>query len=193
MKSLSAFLSVVLLFAISLPSRSQSLKPSPSPVNPQLTSLIARLSGKWSVHEEYQPLFLTPQGGEGTGETTFRPGPGGFTLIEEYHSQTPAGELFGTGLIWWDANKHIQHLWCINVYPDGCEMFPPPPQPGPQWDGKQLVIRLETQDHGRPLIWRETIGDITDKSFTQTVDIGPTDSLQKRWFTSHATRRPSHP
>jgi hypothetical protein len=154
----------------------------------QIVELTKALEGRWHTHEEYAPLFLTPKGGKGVGETTFRKGPGGFTLIEEYHSTTPAGELFGSGILWWDASKGLQHLWCINVYPSGCQMFPPPPQAGPQWDGKRLFIHLESEEQGKKMVWEEAIQDITAKSFIQTVDLGEAGGHLNRWFTTHAER-----
>jgi len=155
---------------------------------PEIRSLIKAFAGKWSTQEKYEPVFLTPNGGTGRGETIFRPGPGGFTLEEEYRAQTPAGPLFGLGVIWYDSAKGLQHLWCINIYPDGCEMFPPPPQPGPQWDGKKLVLHVETDQGGKKMIFHEVIRDITPTSYTQTGDVGESGAPLKRWFTIHATR-----
>jgi hypothetical protein len=160
--------------------------PQPAPAILTLTKLLA---GRWTTQEKYEPMFLTPAGGVGAGEEVFRAGPGGFTLLEDYHTKTPAGELFGTGIVWWDQARGLQHLWCINVYPDGCEMFPPPPQPGPQWDGKQLVIHLEEEQEGKKIVWKEVISDITANSFTQTADIGDSDAHLARWFTIHAVRK----
>jgi hypothetical protein len=153
-----------------------------------MQTLTKALAGRWSTHEKYEANELTPNGGEGHGETTFRRGPGGFTLEEEYRSQTPAGELFGFGVIWWDATKDLQHLWCINLNPTGCEMFPGPPQPGPTWGGKQLVLHVESERDGKRVVFHEVISDITPTSFTQTADIGESGSPLKRWFTIHATK-----
>jgi hypothetical protein len=154
----------------------------------EIQTLTKALAGRWSTYEKYEANELTPNGGEGHGETTFRPGPGGFTLEEEYRSQTPAGELLGFGVIWWDATKGLQHLWCINLNPTGCEMFPGPPQPGPAWDGKQLVLHVESERDGKRVVFHEMISDITPTSFTQTADIGESGTPLKRWFTIHATR-----
>jgi hypothetical protein len=167
---------------------------APKPA-PEIQSLTKALAGRWITQEKYEPIFMTPTGGAGHGEQVFRPGPGGFVLTEEYHSKTPAGELFGFGVIWWDQSKGLQHLWCINVYPTGCELFPPPPQPGPQWDGKQLVLHLEGDQDGKKLVWQEVISDITPNSFTQSADISDSGGPLKRWFTTHAVRAtvPTHP
>jgi hypothetical protein len=154
----------------------------------KLQSLIKALAGRWSTQEKYEPGFLTPDGGTGRGETVFRAGPGGFTLVEEYRAETPAGKLFGLGVIWFDAARGLQHIWCINVYPDGCEMFPPPPQPGPQWDGKTLVLHFESEQGGKKLVFHEVFSDITHYSLTQTVTIGDGEAPPKLWLTIHSTR-----
>ncbi|HUJ30322.1 MAG TPA: hypothetical protein VLY23_03520 [Candidatus Acidoferrum sp.] len=171
------------------PARQTGNAGAPQPAA-DIQALVKALAGRWTSHEKYEPLFMTPNGGVGTGEQVFRAGPGGFTLLEDYHSKTPAGELFGTGIVWWDQPKgQLQHLWCINVYPDGCEMFPPPPQPGPQWDGKKLVIHIESEQDGKKMVWLEILSDITANSFTQTADIGEDGGPLRRWFTTHAVRQ----
>ena len=171
-------------------SRESATAPQPAP---EIRSLIRAFAGKWSTSEKYEPLFLTPHGGAGRGQTIFRPGPGGFTLEEEYRTQTPAGPLYGFGLIWYDSTKkELQHIWCINIYPDGCKMFPPPSQAGPHWDGKKLVLHVESDQGGKKMIFHEEISEIASNSYTQTADIGAPGEPLKRWFTIHATRVP-HP
>lgn len=160
-------------------------QPGPAP---DIVTLAKALSGRWLTHETYEKMYLTPNGGTGAGTEVFRAGPGGFTLLEDYHSKTPGGELFGTGIVWWDQARGLQHIWCINVYPDGCEMFPPPPQPGPKWDGKKLVIEFEQEQQGSRFLWREIISEITPNTFTQTVDIGNPGSSPRRWLTSRVKR-----
>jgi len=154
-----------------------------------IQSLARALMGRWSTREKYERMFLTPDGGMGNGEQVFRPGPGGFTLLEDYHSKTPAGELVGFGLLWWDQTKGLQHMWCINIYPTGCEMFPPAPQPGPRWDGKRLVIHIDGEEVGNTkVVWEEIFSDITPQSFVQTVDVGEPGGPLKRWLTIHSTK-----
>jgi hypothetical protein len=191
------FLKTLLFLALALAKPVQTASPkqsAPAPSStpqppPQIQSLTKSFAGKWTTQEKYEPLFLTPKGGTGRGQTIFRPGPGGFTLEEEYRTQTPAGPLYGFGLIWYDSTRNsLQHIWCINIYPDGCEMFPPPPQPGPQWDGKKLVLHVESDQGGKKMIFHEEISDITPNSYTQTADIGEPGQPLKRWFTIHATR-----
>lgn len=161
---------------------------APQPA-PTIQSLAKALTGKWVTREKYERIFLTPDGGVGNGEQVFRPGPGGFTLLEDYHSKTPAGELVGFGLLWWDQTKGLQHMWCINIYPTGCEMFPPAPQAGPKWDGKRLVIHIDGEEVGNTkVVWEEILSDIKPRSFVQTVDVAESGGPLKRWLTIHSTK-----
>jgi hypothetical protein len=168
------------------PSQTTGMKP-PQPAD-AIQTLTNALAGTWTTSEKYEPVGPTPHGGMGKGEAVWRPGPGGFTLLEEYHAQTPIGELFGFGIVWWDSTRELQHLWCINVNPTGCEMFPGPPLPGPKWDGKQLLIDTEVVLGGKKFSWREVIGDITPTSYAVTVDIGDSRAALTRWLTSRATK-----
>ena len=183
-------ISIITICVASAQSNKAASSPPPIPSQPadEIRSLTKALAGTWSTTEKYEPLFLTPNGGTGAGEQVFRAGPGGFTLLENYHTKTTAGELFGFGLLWWDQGKGLQHMWCINVYPTGCEMFPPPPQAGPKWDGKQLVIYIEQEQQGQKMIWHEVITDISPNAYTQFIDIGDAPDHMQRWLTMHAKR-----
>jgi hypothetical protein len=66
-------------------------------------------------------------------------------------------------------------------------MFPSPPQPGPKWDGKRLVIHIDGEGPDK-VVWQEIISDIGPRSFTQTVDIGQSHGPLKRWLTIHSTK-----
>lgn len=170
----------------SSPSQTAGMQ-APQPAQ-TIQTLSKALTGTWTTSEKYEAVGPTPNGGMGKGEAVWRPGPGGFTLLEEYHSQTALGELIGFGILWWDSARELQHLWCINVNPGGCEMFPGPPLPGPKWDGSQLVIDTEVVLGGRKFAWHEVISDITPSSYSLTVDIGESRAALTRWLTSRATR-----
>lgn len=169
------------------PASSQTATSVPAP-SQEVQALTKALAGQWKTREKYEATGPTPQGGVGEGDLIWRSGPGGFTLLEEYRAKTPIGELFGFGLVWWDHVRGLQHMWCINVNPGGCEMFPPPPRPGPKWDGKHLLLDTEVELAGRKYVWHEVISVTSVTSFAQTVDIGETGGAMKRWMTSDATR-----
>ena len=162
-------------------SAQQSSTPQPPP---EMQKLVNALSGTWSIHEKYEPDEWTPNGGAGQGTEVWHPGPGGFTLIEEYHSKGSAGETFGLSLTWWDARaQRYQSLWCANSNPEGCQTgF------ALNWQGDQIVVTSEFERGGKKFTWREVVSDITPTSFTQTADIGEVGEPLKRWLTIHATK-----
>ena len=66
--------------------------------------------------------------------------------------------------------------------------FRPPPQPGPQWDGKTLVLHLESEQGGKELVFHEVFSNIKANSFTQTATVGEGGAAPKLWLTIHSTR-----
>jgi len=54
--------------------------------HPGIDKLIRSLSGSWSLSLRFAPSGKMPKGGSGSGEETFHAGPGGLSVIEEYHS-----------------------------------------------------------------------------------------------------------
>ena len=53
---------------------------------PEIEKLVKAFSGTWSIVIKIEPNERLPKGGGGHGEETWRPGPAGLSLIEEYHS-----------------------------------------------------------------------------------------------------------
>ena len=52
----------------------------------QMQSLIAALSGRWTVTGEFENGPETPNGGAISGEEVWRSGPGGYTFMQEGES-----------------------------------------------------------------------------------------------------------
>lgn len=154
-----------------------------------IKTLSAALTGRWTTREKYErfePWGVAELASE--GEIVWRPGPGGLTLLEEYRTTTPIGELIGFGIIWWDQKRQLQHLFCANVEPAGCALFPPPPLPSPTWNGKELVLVNEMAIAGKTYAWREVTTITGPTTFTQTIDIGESRSRMTRWLTSQAAK-----
>jgi hypothetical protein len=154
--------------------------------SPKIQSLIKALSGKWSVSVKFEPNSV-----DGTGEETWRAGPGGFTFLEEEHLPTPKGEVFLLGIIWWDGKtKSLQGMECNNQLPYTCDLKGALKDITMKWDEKQFTIdELETSDDGKKtMMWHEVWSDITPTSFTQTGDVGDPGGPFKRFLTIHGTR-----
>jgi hypothetical protein len=57
------------------------------------------------------------------------------------------------------------------------------------WDGSRLLIEeIEHQRDGSVLLFRESYGEITPRSYVQLGEIGPRGGPFRRFFTVHATR-----
>ena len=186
--ALTAALSTVLLPVTAAHARQAQPEFQSSPPAEAIATLTAALAGHWKTREKYERLeSLGTPAIESEGEYVWRPGPAGLTLIEEYRAKTPIGDLIGFGVIWWDQAKQLQSLWCANIDPSGCVMFPRPPF-RPTWDGKQLVLDNEVDIAGKTYAWREVIAITSPTVFTVTIDIGESRDRMKRWLTSQATK-----
>lgn len=175
----------VLCFAIG--SYSQQQQPpvtSPRPAA-EIRSLTKALQGTWRITEQFEPNEWTPHGGNGYGDQRWRHGPGGLTLIEELHDRGAAGETFGLALIWFDREKGLQGIWCENSNPNGCDRKNALKS---SWNGRQLMVDLEFERDGKPIVLHEVFSEITPSSFVQTVDIGEKGRPLKRWVTARATK-----
>lgn len=70
---------------------------------PEMQRLVNSLSGTWSISEQYEPSERMPNGGVGEGEEVWRSGPGGLSLIEEYHSKNAFGKISGRTVTSWNG------------------------------------------------------------------------------------------
>src|SRR6266487_5372372 len=57
--------------------------------------------GEWDYTETY------PNGAKNTGVYTSKPGPGGNSLINTFHSQGPVGDFEGLLVMTWDAKEKM--------------------------------------------------------------------------------------
>jgi len=188
----SALISLGLLtvYGVSIPTaKAQSLTSAPQP-SPEIASLTKALTGEWSLSVTFEPSTLAPNGLVNTGEESWHPGPGGFTLLEEEHLRMPEGEVFLLGIVWWNtATKSLHGMECQSLLPYTCDVKGAQTDITMNWDGKQLIIdEMETSKSGKKSVWHEVWSDITPNSFSQTGEYGDPVGPRKRLFTIHATR-----
>jgi hypothetical protein len=118
----------------------QSLTSGPQP-SPEIESLTKALAGEWSLSVKFEPSASAPKGSTNAGEETWRPGPGGFTLLEEEHLPMPEADAFLLGIIWWNTTtKSLQGMECQNLLPYTCDVKGAQNDITMNWDGKQFVI-----------------------------------------------------
>lgn len=189
-KAVVTLLCVLTVKGISLSvAEAQSLTSAPQP-SAEIQSLTKALTGEWSLSVTFEPSTSAPSGVTKTGEETWRPGPGGFTLLEEEHLRMPDGDLFLLGVVWWNsATKSLHGMECQNLLPYTCDVKGAQNDITMNWDGQQFVIdEMETSKSGKKSVWHEVWSDITPNSFTQTGEYGDPGGPRKRLFTIHATK-----
>jgi len=174
---------------ISIAAKAQSLTSAPHP-SAEIGSLTNALTGQWSLSVKFEPSPSAPNGLSNAGEETWRPGPGGFTLLEEEHLRMPEAEVLLLGIVWWNTEtKSFHGMECQNLLPYTCDVKGAQNDITMNWDGKQFIIdEVETSTSGKKSIWHEVWSDITPNSFTQTGEYGEPGGPRKRLFTIHAAR-----
>jgi len=183
-----SLLTVWTIFIIGESAYGQSLTAAPQPSS-ELQSLTKALSGEWSLNVKFEPDATMPNGLANTGEETWRPGPGGFTLLEEEHLRMPEGDVFLLGIVWWNTStKSLHGMECQNLLPYTCDVKGAQNDITMNWDGKQFAIDEMETSSGKKSTWHEVWSEITPNSFTQTGEYGDPGGPRKRLFTIHATR-----
>jgi len=167
----------------------QSLTSAPQP-SVEIQSLTKALAGEWSLSVKFEPNASATNGLANNGKEIWRPGPGGFTLLEEEHLRTPESDLFLLGIVWWNSStKDLHGMECQNLLPYTCDVKGAQNDITMSWDGKQFVIdEVETTASGKKSQWHEVWSDITPTSFVQTGEYGDPSAPRKRLFTIHATK-----
>jgi hypothetical protein len=137
---------------------------------PQMQKLIQALAGDWSTDDIYEPSDLLPKGGGGHSRESYRLGPLGLSLIEEYHSESDVGTSWGIGIIWWDSKAHgFQFLWCDSyALNQACLVS----SKASNWHGNEYVQTAEHKVSGKRVFEKEVWSDFTPNSFTQTLYFG---------------------
>jgi len=173
------------VFVLSGPAAAAGATP-PQP-GPEMVRLTKALAGTWSITFRREPSVQAPKGEIAKGEEVWRPGPGGFSLIEDYRSSGELGKHRGLEVAWWDeAARMYQVLWCDNAGPPACLMI----KHGMNWEGDDLVARNEWREDGKTFVSKEVFSDITPRSFKQIVYEGESGG-ESKFFTILALKAKS--
>jgi hypothetical protein len=147
------------------PAAGATQTPAPKP-GAQIEKLLRAFQGTWAVNEKIAPDLSTPKGATGEGSIVWRPGPGRFSVVEDYRSKQGAREVTGLAVFWWDeSGGGYRTIWCDSTNPGGCIAF----KNVARWDGAQLVLVEDYEINGKRFTFKEVFGDITSGSFTQTL------------------------
>jgi len=168
---------------------------SPGPAKAAATeegfkSLVAALSGSWTLAIRYQPKQEGEAATQSTGTARWYTSVGGQLLLEDEHLPVDKFDVKLLGLIWWDSKAQgLRGLLCSNRSPRMCDPKASLDDIRLSWDGSQLLIEeIEHQSDGSILLFRESYAEITSRSYLQIGEIGPPAGPFRRIFTVHGTR-----
>jgi hypothetical protein len=134
--------------------------------SPQIEKLLRTFEGTWSIKEVFAPDAGSPNGATGEGQIVWRPGPGRFSVIEEYWSKRGSTGATGLGVFWWDgAAPGYRTIWCDSTNPGGCISF----KNVARWQGPRLVLVEDYEVHEKKVVFEEVFGDLSPGAFTQTL------------------------
>ncbi|MGH9630088.1 MAG: DUF1579 family protein [Bryobacteraceae bacterium] len=161
------------------PAASEMPKPTPAAEMKELTSL----AGTWSVEEIHEPSPWLPEGGTGKGTANFRLGPGGFSVMLDYKSESGVMPGFhGHGLMTFsESEKVYKSVWVDSVTQDVIM------SKGTK-QGGNLVYAGEFTFMGKKMTSRDVISDRTPNSFTATTFLND-GSGEKKAMTVKYTRK----
>jgi hypothetical protein len=87
------------------PPAGQNAAPAPK-LSPELEKLRFYL-GEWDYTETYSVNSMHATGGKNTGVYVSKAGPGGNSVIQNFHSQGPVGDFEGMLVITWDSHEKV--------------------------------------------------------------------------------------
>jgi hypothetical protein len=145
------------------------MPPAPKP-SPEMEKMSKMFVGKWNAVVKTEAAQGMPAS-EAKGGATFMKGPGGMSLIEEFHSEGGMGAFRGHGVTYWDDEaKNYAGIWCDTMSPHGCD------NAGTStWEGDKIVGYMEMKDKNGMTKYRMTYSDIKPDSVTFTME-APNDS-----------------
>jgi hypothetical protein len=149
----------------------------------EMQKLIKTFSGTWNTSETFEKNEMMPEGGTGHGTSTFKAGPGGLSMIQDYKSRSRMGTFAGHGVTWWDADAQgYKSVWCDSMA-NKCQVS----NGLGNWKGNDVVFNDEQDMNGKKHQTKIVDTNITPRSFTMTADSGPQGEM-KRFMTINYTK-----
>lgn len=132
------------------------MMPKPGPEMAKIKAMV----GAWNVEETIETSPMGP-GGKGHGVSRVTSGPGGLSILIDYHST--GGHMKGYrahGVIAWDAEaKAYKQIWADN-------MAPMIMVSSGAWEGDNLIIKSEGTLMGKPFKGRDTMSGLGTDTMT---------------------------
>ncbi len=112
---------------------------------PEMERLQKLYLGTWDYTETYSKTPSNPQGGSGTGVYTSELGPGGYSVVNRFHSKGTAGDFEGLLVMTWDPKESAYKSYVFGGDFPGCLV-----QTG-HFEGDTLEYRTEITMGGMKL------------------------------------------
>lgn len=128
---------------------------------PELERMAKMMLGTWTVNESHEASEMGPAG-TSKGTSTFKRGPGGFSIVQTFNSMMEGQKFEGHGITWWDPKEQAYRgVWCDSMTPK-CDA-----SGTIKWEGEKLVGSMDTEmPDGKQMRIREEFTDIKPNSFT---------------------------
>jgi hypothetical protein len=154
--------------------------PKPAPEMKELRELI----GTWSYDEAWEPSFLLPNSGTGTGTVTARLGPGGFTVLMDLQVKNTMGAYRGHGMLTWDPTEKAYGMVFVDSGTPGFQILTG------HKEGDNLVFTAQPVLMGKKVEIKDVISNRTPTSYTFTTYVND-GSGEKKADTMKFTRQAS--
>ncbi len=137
---------VALTFLLAVPVRAE--RPSPAP-QPEMLRLSTLILGTFEVLEKHHGRPGAAEW-QAAGTATYRPGPDGLSVVEDYRSSGPRGPFAAVAVLWWDAEaRAFRHFECESGDPCGLV------DDKGAWDGDAIVFTRQMERQGRKILLEE--------------------------------------
>ena len=157
--------------------------------SPDMGKMAKMLVGTWTTSETFEVSEMMPNGGKGTGMAVIKPGPGGLSIVEDYHSHGGPVPFAGHGVFWWDEKAQaFKDVWCDNMTPGGCTFI----NGVGKWEGNDLVFNDEQEMMGKKMAMKEVLSP-SGASVTMTMSSSEAGAPMKKMMTIKYTKMaPKH-
>jgi len=131
--------------------------------SPEMEKLATMLVGNWEVVATREPSAARPKGLRNTGTNRIVLGPGGRSIVENYHTEGDTGPRSALGILWWDAKAQgYRTMFCDTVDPAGCSVY----DGLGKWEGNDLIFEFKLDHDGIKINGKEILMTTSPYSYT---------------------------
>jgi hypothetical protein len=115
---------------------------------------LAFLLGAWNAIDIYEKSSFAPEGGIGSGVYKTVSGPGGLSLLTDYHYQGPQGESSGHQVLSWDPKEGRYVGYTVTSNSPGFIAV------SGNWGGENLVLSGKFEARGMKVSFKQVFSEI---------------------------------